>query len=233
MRRCPGGQAVAIIVLVALTTACAAPPRVPVLVAVGPGGDPWAVVMGLEEGQLVVVGLAASSPNRSSLGGEFPALLAGSDAETLELRTGVNYLGSGQAIGSVTLSRAEIQYLQVPGTVERSSKGTWIGTVIGASAGVGTALAWHYSNDCSWQADCFTPVLMVIFGAALGGIGAAFGRGFDKRGTEIDFVTVYGAEAAAGGELGPAGEVKESGSEASRRPDHQLGVAPVGVVSHP
>tara|TARA_B100002003_G_scaffold50695_1_gene45825 strand:- start:129 stop:623 length:495 start_codon:yes stop_codon:yes gene_type:complete len=161
--------------------------------------------MGLEEGQLVVVGLAASSRRRSSLGGEFPALLADSDAESLELRTGVDYLGNGRAVGSVTLSRAEIQYLQVPGTVERSSKGTKLGTVIGVSAGVGTALAVHYANDCSWDADCFTAMLMIIFGAALGGIGAAFGRGFDKRGTKVDYVTIYGAE-TGGPAPGPGGE---------------------------
>ncbi len=183
-------RVIAMVVALALTTACASPPRAPLtpVTALNPGDDPWDVVMGLETGQLVVVGLAPGSAARAAHGEQLRARVVAADRSSLELRTRVDDAASGQAGVTLALPRDQVRYLQVPASQDRRRQGGWLGAGIGV--GAGAALGARGATE----PGSFWPITVALFGAALGFIGLLIGRGIDRKGTAGDFITVYGEQ---------------------------------------
>ncbi len=181
---------IAVIVALALTVACASPPRsalVPVT-AVTPGDDPWDVVMGLEPGRLVIVGLAPGSAAHSAHGEQLRARVVGADRSTLELRTGIDDDAGQQAGATLALPRDEVRYLQVLASQNRRRQGGWLGAGIGVGAGAALGARGASEEGSFW------PITTVLFGAALGLLGWLIGRGVDRKRTAGDYITVYAAE---------------------------------------
>ena len=181
---------IAVIVALALTVACASPPRsalVPVT-AVSPGDDPWDVVMGLEPGRLVIVGLASGSAAHAAHGEQLKARVVGADRSSLELRPGIDDDAGQQAGATLALPRDEVRYLQVLASQSRRRQGGWLGAGIGVGAGVALA-----ARDVGEEGS-FWPIIAVLAGAGLGLLGWLIGRGVDRKRTAGDYITVYGAE---------------------------------------
>jgi len=181
---------IAVVVALALTAACASPPRLPFTpVAVpNPGDDPWDVVMGLATGRLVVVGLVRGSTGHAAHGEQLRARVVAADRSSLELRTGIDDAASGQAGVTMALPRDEVRYLSVLASQDRRRQGGWLGAGIGV--GAGAALGARGAT----QEGSFWPITVVLFGAGLGFLGWLIGRGVDRKRTAGDFITVYGAK---------------------------------------
>ena len=181
-------RVIALVVALALTAACASPPRSPLtpVTALNPGDDPWDVVMGLETGRLVVVGLAAGSVAHAAHGEQLRAQVVAADRSSLELRTGIDDLVSEQAGVTLTLSRDEVRYLQVRASQDRRRQGGGLGAAIGI--GVGVALGARGASE----GGSFWELKVLLFGPALGLFGWLIGRGIDRKRTAGDFITVYG-----------------------------------------
>ena len=181
---------IAVIVALALTVACASPPRSPLapVTAVNPGDDPWDVVTGLETGRLVVVGLVPGSAAHAAHGEQLRARVVGADRSSLELRTGIDDATGRQAGATLALRRDEVRYLQVLASQNRRRQGGWLGAGIGV--GAGAALGARGAS----QEGSFWPITTVLFGAALGLLGWLIGRGVDRKRNAGDYITVYGAE---------------------------------------
>ena len=183
-------RVIATVVALALTAACASPPRsalVPVA-ALEPGDDPWEVVMGLETGRLVVVGLAPGSAAHAAHGEQLSAQVVAADRSSLELRTGIGEAASEQAGATLALSRDEVRYLKVRASQDRRRRGGWLGAGIGVGAGVALGARGATEEGSFW------PLTVALFGAGLGLLGWLVGRGIDKKRTAGDFITIYGAE---------------------------------------
>ncbi len=180
----------AVVMALALTAACASPPRSPLtpVTTPEPGDDPWDVVMGLETGRLVVVGLAPGSAAHATHGGQLRARVVAADRSSLELRTGTDDAASEQAGLTLALPRDEIRYLQVRASQDRRRQGGWLGAGIGVGAGAALGAIGAGEEGSFW------PVTVVLFGAGLGLLGWLVGRGVDRKRTAGDFITVYGAQ---------------------------------------
>ncbi len=183
-------RAIAVVVVLALTAACASPPRSPLtpVTALNPGDDPWAVVMGLEAGRLVVVGLAPGSAAHAAYGEQLRARVVAADRSSLELRTGFDDTTNQQAGVTLALPSAEVRYLQVRASQDRRRQGGWLGAGIGVAAGAALGARGATEEGSFW------PITVALFGAGLGFLGWLIGRGVDRKRTAGDFITVYGIE---------------------------------------
>ena len=183
-------RVIAMVVAVALTGACASPPRLPLtpVTAVNPGDDAWDVVVGLETGRLVVVGLAPGSAAHVVHGEQLRARVVAADRSSLELRTGFVDAADAQPGATLTLPRAEVRYLQVRASQDRRRQGGWLGAGIGVAAGAALGARGAGEEGSFW------PITVALFGAGLGFLGWLIGRGVDRKRTAGDFITVYGVE---------------------------------------
>lgn len=183
-------QVIAIVVALALTAACASPPRSPLtpVTVLNQGDDPWDVVMGLETGQLVVVGLAPGSTTHAVHGEQLRARVVAADRSSLQLRTGFDDAASEQAGVTLALPRDDVRYLQVRASQDRRRQGGWLGAGIGVGAGAALGARGATEEGSFW------PITVALFGAAFGLLGLLIGRGVDRKRTAGDFITVYGAE---------------------------------------
>lgn len=183
-------RVIAMIVALALTAACASPPRLPLapVTALNAGDDPWDVVMGLEAGRLVVVGLAPGSAAHAAHGEQLRARFVAADRSSLELRTRIDDAAGEQAGVTLVLPRDEVRYLQVRASQDRRRQGGWLGAGIGAGAGAALGARGATEEGSFW------PITVALFGAGLGLLGWLIGRGIDRKRTAGDFITVYGAQ---------------------------------------
>ena len=182
-------RVVAVVVTLALTTACASPPRsslIPVI-DLAPGDDPWNVVMGLEAGRVVLVGLAPGSAAHVAHGEQIRAQVVAADRSGLELRTGIDDAAGEQAGATLTVPRDDVRYLQVRASQDRRRQGGWLGAGIGVGAGAALGARGAGEEGSFW------PITVALFGAGLGFLGWLIGRGIDRKRTAGDFITVYGA----------------------------------------
>jgi len=187
----PSQRATAALVLLALTVACASPPRSPSLPVpeLDPGVDSWEVVMGLQEGRLVNVGLTPGSAAHATHGEQLRAQMVGADGSSLELRTRGPDSVDGQADLVVTLSRQEVRYLQVPASQDRPRKGGWLGFAIGGGSGAVLGAVGAGAGE----PGNFAFLVATLGAAAFGFLGFLIGRGVDRKRTRGDFITIYGS----------------------------------------
>lgn len=180
-------RVIAVVLSLALSVACASPPRSPTspVVALAPGDDPWNVVMGLPAGQLVLVGLASGSAEAGTRGDEMMATVVAADPSRLDLRMVRGDSAGELDSATVTLQRDEVQYLKVPASQDRTRRGGWLGFVIGFGAGAALGLRGATEPGSFW------PLVVPLLGTALGFLGFLIGRGVDRNRTRGDFITVY------------------------------------------
>lgn len=182
---------IAVLVTLAFTAACASPPRAPLtpVAVLDPGDDPWEVVMGLEEGRLVLVGFTPGSAAYAAHGEQLRARFVAADRSSLELRREPDDAAVDQAGSELTVPRDDVRYLQVPASQDRPRRGAWVGAGIGAGAGVAAGAI----GGGAGEPGSFWPIAAALAGAALGGLGWLIGRGVDRNRTAGDFITIYGS----------------------------------------
>lgn len=183
---------IASIAILAFAVACASPPRSPLLpvVEVGPDDDPWNVVMGLEPGRLVLVGLTPGSAAHAEHGGEVRCVMGTADRSNLEVRSCGPDSINEQADLIVSLSRDEVRYLEVPASQDRPRKGGWLGLAIGAGGGAAVGAIGAGAGE----SGNFAAIVAPLSAAAFGFLGYLMGRGIDRRQTRGDFITIYGSD---------------------------------------
>lgn len=191
MRSAPDSRRlIASTVILTFAAACASPPRSPSLAVpeLQPGDDPWKVVIGLQEGRLVLVGLTPGSAAHAEHGEQLRCVMGTADPSSLEVRTRGPDSIDGRADVAVTLSRDEVRYIQVPASQDRRRKGGWAGLAIGA----GTGAVVGAIGAGAGEPGNFAAFVALLAAAAFGGIGYLIGRGVDRRRTRGDFITIYG-----------------------------------------
>lgn len=185
-------QVVLVMVVSLLATGCAgtSPPRTPAFVSGPAGTSSWAALSGLSRDSNIIIGLKPGATVPSVDINEISALFVESDDDSIIVRWGIEYSGTGRATSTLTLPRDDVRYVRrrVSVPAAPSGKSTMIGLLIGAAASAVTiGLLCTEENDCP---PAMTSLIFVPLGATAG---AFIGRGYGRSRTTTRVVTIYQA----------------------------------------